>query len=234
LQNIFFTLNPHSSIRELQTYFVFAPDTGIADVIQSKKFYDSPDKFSGGSPYEQIVQDQDTLVTLYNIAPGARFPHINGFFSKDLAEVREDPSGWIFIRAGQAFIAGRPLQSYSWKPIEGGGRRLFSPYLRNGVIVQAAAASEFPDFEAFRRAILALPLTTRVDARPSVQFTSLRGTRIDFTYGEIPNLNGKPIDRQNWPLFGGPFLESAVDSQVLTMKYGTLRRTLDFRTLEIK
>ncbi len=232
-QNTFFTLNPHSSIYELQTYFVFFPDSGIEDVVRSKKFYDSPDKFSGGSPYEKILQDQDTIVTLYDIADEARFPHVNGFFSKDLAEVREDASGWIFLRAGEAFIACRPLQPYVWKPIGGGGRRLFSPYRKNGFVVQAAGASEYFDLEAFHKAILALPLEIAVEPRPSVRFQSLRGSVLEFTYGSTPKVNGKPIDYEHWPLFGGPFLEAAVDSEQLVIKYGNQRRTLDFRRLSV-
>lgn len=233
VHNTFFTLNPYSSLRELQTYFVFSQDTGIQDVVQSKKMYDSPDKFSGGSPYEKIVQDQDTLIALYHIAPETRFPHINGFFSKDLAEVREDASGWIFMRGGDALIACRPLQPYVWKPIRTGGKRLFSPYLNNGVVVQVAPSADYADLDAFRRAILALPLKFRLDPVPSVQFRSLRGTAIDFTYGETPKANGRPVDYEHWPLFGGPFLESAVDSEVLTIKYGGHSRTLDFRNLTV-
>ncbi len=233
-ENTFFMLNPHSSVRELQTYFVFAPDTGIADVVSSKKFYDSPDKFSGGSPYEKIVQDQDTLVALYNVPNETRFPHVNGFFSKDLAEVREDESGWIFMRGGNAMIACRPLQPYVWKPIEGGGRRLFSQYQKNGVVVQVAAASEYADFAAFRKAILGLPLEMKLEPVPSVRFQSLRGSLIEFTYGEVPRVNGKALDYAAWPLFGGPFVESAVDSQVLTIKYGSMRRVLDFRNLTVQ
>ena len=80
------------------------------------------------------------MIALYDIAPETRFPHVNGFFSKDLSEVTEDKSGWIFMRGGaSAYIACRPMQPYSWKPIEGGGRRLFSPYLKNGFVVQVAA-----------------------------------------------------------------------------------------------
>ena len=233
-QNTLFFLNPHSSLKELQTYFVFTPDTGVADVVTSKKFYDSPDKFSGGSPYEKIAQDQDTLIALYNIPDGQRFPHINGFFSKDLNAQQEDPSGWIFVRGGDAFIACRLLQTYTWKPLEGGGKRLFSPYRKNGVIVQVAAASEFANLEAFRKAILALPLEFKLDPVPTVHFRSLRGTTMDFTYGETPKINTNPIDYANWPLFGGPFLESAVDSQVLTIRYHDMRRTLDFRTLTVE
>ena len=233
VQNTLFTLNPHSSLHELETYFTFPPDIGISGVVSSKKSYDSPDKFVGGSPYEKIFQDQDTIVALYDIAPGARFPHINGFFSKDLAEVSEDPSGWIFARGGDALIACRPLQPYTWKPIEGGGRRLFSPYLKNGIVVQVAARSEFADMPAFRRAILALPLEFQLDPAPSIRFRSLRGRSLEFTYGEVPRANGTPLDYAHWPLFGGPFLEAPVDSEMLILKYGPMRRTLDFRRLTV-
>ncbi|HUB78938.1 MAG TPA: hypothetical protein VMB03_09090 [Bryobacteraceae bacterium] len=227
VQNTFFTLNPHSSLHELETYFTFPPDIGISGVVSSKKSYDSPDKFVGGSPYEQIFQDQDALIALYDIAPGARFPHINGFFSKDLADVIEDPSGWIFMRGGDALIACRPLQPYTWKPLAGGGRRLFSPYLKNGIVVQVAGSGEFPGMQAFRRAILALPLEFSLDPTPQVRFHSLRGKTMAFTYGK------PPVDYARWPLFGGPFLESAKDSQVLVMKYHAMRRTLDFRNLTV-
>ena len=225
--NTFFTVHPYSSLEELQTYFTFPPDQGVAEVVSSKKSYDSPDKFVGGSPYEQIFQDQDTVIVLYDIPPGTRFPHINGFFSKDLAEVREDPSGWIFARGGEALIACRPLQPYSWRPIEGGGRRLFSPYLKNGMVVQVAARSEFADMDAFRRAILALPLEFKLAPTPAVRFVSLRGTTMAFTYGK------PPLDYARWPLFGGPFVEAGVDSQQLILRHGTMRRTLDFRALMV-
>ncbi len=233
VQNTFFTVHPYSSLRELQTYFTFPPDIGIADVVSSKKSYDSPDKFVGGSPYEQIFQDQDTVIVLYSIPPDTRFPHINGFFSKDLAEVREDASGWIFARGGDALIACRPLQPYSWKPIDAGGRRLFSPYLKNGMVVQVAARSEYQSIEAFREAILALPLEFKLSTAPSVEFRSLRGKMLSFTYGEIPRVNGAPLDYRHWPLFGGPFVEAAVDSEQLTLKYGSMRRVLDFRRLTV-
>ncbi|HXB68156.1 MAG TPA: hypothetical protein VNY05_07925 [Candidatus Acidoferrales bacterium] len=233
VHNTLFTLHPYSSLRELQTYFTFPPDQGVAEVVSSKKSYDSPDKFVGGSPYEQIFQDQDAVIVLYDIPAGTRFPHINGFFSKDLVEVREDPSGWIFARGGDAFIACRPLQPYTWKPIEGGGRRLFSPYLKNGMVVQVAARSEYQDMEAFRRAVLALKLEFKLTPTPSARFVGLRGKTLAFTYGETGQVDGVALDREHWPLFGGPFVEAAVDSQQLTLKYGKMRRTLDFRNLTV-
>ena len=233
VHNTLFTVQPYSSLYELETYFTFPPDIGISGVVSSKKSYDSPDKFVGGSPYEKIFQDQDTVIALYDIAPGTRFPHINGFFSKDLAEVQEDPSGWIFARGGDALIACRPLQPYSWKPIEGGGRRLFSPYLKNGMVVQVAARSEFADMAAFRAAVLALPLEFHLEPAPSVRFHSLRHKTLTFTYGETPRVDGVPLDYDRWPLFGGPFVEAGVDSEQLVLKYNAMRRTLDFRRLTV-
>jgi hypothetical protein len=233
VHNTLFTLHPYSSLHELQTYFTFPPDQGIAEVVSSKKSYDSPDKLVGGSPYEQIVQDRDAVIVLYNIEPGARFPHINGFFSKDLAELRDDASGWIFAGGGDALIACRPLQPYTWKPIEGGGKRLFSPYLKNGMVVQVAARSEFSDLDAFRRAILALPFDYKLDPLPSVRFRSLRGRTLEFTYGQPGRVNAVALDYARWPLFGGPFVEAAVDSERLTLKYGSMRRVLDFRALTV-
>ena len=231
VQNTLFTLNPHSSVRELQTYFVFGRDFGVEEVVRSKKTYNSPDKFLGGSPYEKIFQDLDTVIALYEIERDARLSHVNGFFSKDLSEMREDPSGWIFARAGDAFIACRPLQPYSWKPLDNGGRRLFSPHLKNGVIVQVAARSEYPDLQAFGRAILKLPVEFHLEPVPAVRFRSLRGRMLEFTYGETPVVDGKPLDYAHWPLFGGPFVEAAVDSEKMILKYRNMRRVLDFKSL---
>jgi hypothetical protein len=233
VQNTFFTAQPYSSNTELATYFVFNPDSGVDGVVKTKKTYDSPEKMLGGSPYEKLAQDRDTVIALYNIPRETRFPAVNGFFSKDLAEVVEDASGWILMRAADVYIACRPLQPYSWKPIAGGGKRLFSAYLKNGFVVQAAAKSEYPDLQSFGRAVTKLPLEFHLDPVPQVKFRSLRGTLVEFTYGEIPRFDGKPLDYQHWPLFGGPFVEAEVDSERLLLKYGSMRRALDFRDLTI-
>lgn len=234
VKNTFFTMQPYSSTRELQTYFVFPPDGAMEGIIKSKKTYDSPDKLLGGSPYEKIVQDQDALIALYNIPSGNRFPQINGFFSKDLSEIREDASGWIFMRAGDAtFIACRPLQPYSWKPLEDGSRRLFSPWLKNGVVVQVAPASDFRDLDGFAQAVKSLKFAFRIEPEPAVEFRSLRGVSVEFTFGKTTHLNGKAIDYDHWPLFGGPFLQADVDSEQLILRYGAMWRTLDFKKLTV-
>jgi hypothetical protein len=232
--NTLFSLHPYSGMAELEAYFTFSPDFGTEGVWRSKQTYDSPDKLLGGSPYERIAQSEDAVIALYDIPAGTRFPHINGFFSKDLEEFEEDPSGWIFVRGGRARIAWRPLAPYVWKPIAGGGRRLFSPYLKNGTVVQAASVDEFPSAESFRKAVRALKLEFALEPRPRVLFRTLRGKVMEFAFGDTPRIDGKPLDYANWPAFGGPFLNAKAGEPRLEMTHGGVRRVLDFRTLTVK
>ena len=90
-----------------------------------------------------------------------------------------------------------------------------------------------PDLAAFGKAIVALPLEFRLEPDAVGAISSLRGTTIEFTYGNAPRLNGVAVDYEHWPLFGGPFVESAVDSQKVALKHGSLRRTLDFKNLTV-
>jgi hypothetical protein len=106
--------------------------------------------------------------------------------------------------------------------------------LQNGIIIQAAAASEFPDLAAFSKAIRALRLKTARDPRPKVSFRTLRGNQIECGYGETPTVNGAAVRYQDWKLFEGPFLNAERGSRRLTLTHGDLRRELDFSTLTMK
>ncbi|RMF61559.1 MAG: hypothetical protein D6746_05465 [Bacteroidetes bacterium] len=209
-------------------------------VVRSKKEYDSPDKLTGGSPYEQVFQHEDALIALYDIPPDTRFPHVNAFFSDELRDLKEDRSGWIFARGGEALIAYYPLAPYRWEEQPDAWdenrkhRRLVSPHLKNGAVVQVAPASAYASMEAFRAAVRALPLEVSTHPVPSVRFTTLGGATMELTYGETPRLNGTPVDYAAWPLYEGPFLQAAPESRRLEMRYGALRRLLDFNTLTIR
>ena len=68
---------------------------------------------------------------------------------------------------------------------------MFSPYLKNGIVVQVAAASEFESFEAFQAAIVKLPLSADLGGTPSVRFRTLRNRNLEFTYGSAPRVDGR-------------------------------------------
>ena len=239
-RNTFFSLHPYSSDIELGMYFAELREFITEIVVRSTTEYDSPDKLTGGSPYEQVFQDEDALIALYDVEPGIKFPHINAHFSADLEGVDEDESGWIFARGGDALIAYYPLAPYTWADKVDYldttivHQRLVSPHLKNGAVVQVAPAAAYDSFEAFKDAVRALPLETATEPVPSVRFTALNGHALAATYGETPTIDGVPVDYENWPLFDGPFTHAEPGSGTLELRYGPMRRLLDFNTLTVR
>jgi hypothetical protein len=235
VHNTMFSVQPFYGAQELMMYFTEMPDYMPASVtFQGKPTYISESKLLGGSPYEQIFQQDDTLISLCDIPADAPFRQVNGFFSKDLARLEEDASGWIFAQGGRAYLAYRPLAPYEWRPIDKGGKRLYSPHPRNGTLLQVASVSEFATWEAFKAAILALPLAVVLEPTPRVAFTSLRGRKIEVAYGAAPRVDGRIVDHaRDWKLFAGPYLNADVGSRTLTLTHGRLRRVLDFNSLTI-
>ncbi len=229
--NVLFTVHPFADPVELGMYFVEEPRLLVGAVVQHEKnTYDKPDKWTGASPFEQVVQHGDAVVALYDIAPGTRYEHISGFFSRALEGLTERPSGWIVARGGDALLAYFPLAPFEWRDEPGGDRRLHSPHLQNGAVVQVAPAGAFDSLDAFAEAIEALPLAVTTEPTPSVRFTTLDGAEIDATYGAPPRVDGALVHTESWPLFGGPHLHAERDSQRLVLQHGDLRRTLDFTT----
>ena len=244
--NTMFSMHPISSSADLQTYFTDPPDEIVQRVmLELKPSYDWEGKLLGGSRYEQVLQDLDTIIALYDIPNDVRFGHINGFFSKDLKDLTIDKSGWIFARGGNAYLAYHPLAPYklnvisrlkSWLPgilSDNWDKRLYSPYRKNGTILQVASSKEFKDFASFKKAIIALPLNYSLEPEPSVSFTSLRGNNLVFTYGKVGKVNGKDIDYSSWKLYESPFINSERGSNIITISYGKMKRVLDFNTLKI-
>jgi hypothetical protein len=212
-------------------YFAEPTDQVNELIIRSKTEYGRADKWTGGSPYEQVYQEDDALIALYNVPKGTKHEFVSGFFSRNLDESVEDASGWIFNRAGGTYFAVYPLMKYTWLEDNAKARRLSSPAGKAGFVVQAAQASEFASFDAFKEAIRALELKTSIQGQPTATFTSLRGKTIEATYGEVPKVDGVAVDFDAWPLFESKYVEADKGSRKMLIKYGNMRHELDFNTL---
>ncbi len=247
--NTFFGVQPYSSPLEGTMYFGSDWDTVTNLIARSKADYDSEDKLPGGSPYEQVFQQGPALIALYAMPPGNRFSHITTFFSRDLENTTEDPSGWIFTQGGPVYIAYRPMAPGEWRPNDwthllandakgfigagfaqwGAGSRCYvSDALRNGYVVQVAPVRDYATFDAFKAAVRALPLKFSTATMPEVTFTTLDGSVVHARYGAPPVVNGRPVDFTHWPLFDSPFGHATRGSQKLEIVHGTERLLLDF------
>lgn len=248
--NTLFGIQPYSNPFEGTMYFNADWDTVTDLIARSKVDYDSPDKLEGGSPYEQVFQHESTLIALYDIPEGSRFPHILTLFTRDLEERVEDPSGWIFARGGPVYIAYRPLAPGEWRPVDWtgllkggaggwfstnfaelseGSEVYYSPYLKNGYIVEVVPADAFASYQDFQDKIRSLPLEIKRDPVPSVAFTTLDGTRLEARYGATPAVDGVPVDYSAWPLYDGPFAQAGRESEALEIRHGPETYSLDFK-----
>jgi len=250
-----FGLHPYWSSRELVMFFPEEEKTLIADVVASKGTYNNPDKWTGSSPFERTFQHNNTLIVLYDIEPGTTTEHIDGFFPMNLEERILDPSGWILCKAGETYVGWYPLQEYEWieeyeKPGQAlnsigrpemlsgekpqGNWRLRSYKLQNGYIIEVRSRTEIGSFEQFRNKLRSHnPKAILIPGNVAVEYVSLNGDKLHFSYPDGRILNGKQVNLANYKLFDGPFLSAEVGSERLSIIYEKSRRILDFKTLKI-
>jgi hypothetical protein len=250
-----FGLHPYWSAYELGLFFPEELKPLIADVTLSKGTYNNPDKWTGGSPFERTFQNNNTLIVLYDIAPGTTTEHIDGFFPGNLEQRIVDPSGWIFCKAGRTFVGWFPLQEYVWieehdtpgqaKNVIGrpeslppakdpSNWRLRSYHPQNGYVIEVRSASEVGTFDKFCAALKShIPKATLAPGKVRVDYTSLNSDTMHFAFPETRTLNGTAVDLSQYRLFEGPFLNAEVGSEKLSMTYKNLRRILDFKTLKV-
>ena len=250
-----FGLHPYWSGIELATFFPEDEKNIIADVVLSKGTYNNPDKWTSSSPFERTFQHENSLIVLYDIAPGTTTEHIDGFFPMNLNERIVDDSGWIVCKAGDTYVGWYPLQEYEWideyekpgnalnsigrpemKPGEGlkGNWRLRSHKLQNGYVIEVRSKSEIGLFDRFRRDLKKhVPKAILKPGAVSVEYVNLNGNRMKFSFPDGRMLNGKKIDLSRYRLFEGPFVNAEVGSEKLSIKYKNLKRVLDFKALKI-
>jgi hypothetical protein len=228
-----FGLHPYWSGYELAMFFPQRKKTLVADVVPSKTTYNSPHKWTGGSPYERTFQHENTLIVLYDIPAGTNSEHISGFFPKTVDEMIHHESGWITVRAGRTLIGWFPTREYQWLE-EDFNWRLLSPYNQNGYIIEARSLDDYSDFEDFVSALAEhVPFIEMEEGAVGVRYRSLSGRQMEFLYPEERYLDGSPVNLYEGRLFDSVYLQADTGSERLTMRYGNMVRILNFQTLEI-
>jgi hypothetical protein len=137
---------------------------------------------------------------------------------------------WVFAEAAGAYAAVQVVQGeFAWSDIPATkfGRSLkcadeFSP-----VIIEVAVKTDYANFDAFRKAVLARPVEV---AHGALNYTGLGGDRFRFTLDQsrLPEVNGKPLDLAPPKVYDSPFVQSAWNSGVVTIQKGARKTVLDF------
>jgi len=251
-----FGIHPYWSVIEIAMFFPEESKVSLAWITASKRTYNNPDKWTGGSPYERTFQHKNTLIALYDIPVGTTSEHIDGFFPANLQQRIVDNSGWILCKAGDTYIGWFPLQPGEWSEefelkrqafnTKTGSRqnngtmplrnyRFRSHELQNGNVVEVRSRDEIGSFQNFCRELVKhIPRATLLPGHVSVTYQTLGNDRMEFSFPDQRRLNGAEIDLSACRLFEGPFLNADVGSQKLTITYKNQKMVLDFKKLEKK
>ena len=229
--SICFFINPSFSAEQLLKYFDEHPDKILDAILRQRPYYADPNKWIEGSPYEELLQHENTIIALYDIPKKERNQHVNGFFSK-IIEKREEEDGWIFCQADSIYFAVRTLTRGKW--IEQNDHyRLTLNNPKTGVIMEVAQQAEFPSFDEFKTRIKSNPLS--IDRKKlHVSYTNSRGNNLEFTYPDQRFLDGQRINFDDWQLFDGPFIFSEKGSKIFEIRYRDEKVVLDFNRFEVK
>ena len=156
------------------------------------------------------------------------------WFDASLKRVEQD--GWVFAEAPQAYAAVRVVDGGSrWeelaqksKKIKAGGVWLRCENEYSPVIIDVARKSDYPDFTAFQKAILANALTwkdKKLDYRSDLYKTQLT---LFADYSKPPQVNGVPINYSPAKCYDSPFIQGDWGSGVVTIRKDQRELVLDF------
>jgi len=242
-----FVMHPYFDQRELGAFFIDEPALLFDELNKFKGRYNNGDKLAGGSPFEQIFQHRNTLLALYNIPENVQFGHIAGFFSDSLQNwegldadgLSQDPE-WLFCRAGNTFIAFRPLQEFHFNKMDG-GRRYVSESRRNGVILEVSTPEESKTFAEFKRRIREVSKVEFKEENEQVRlkYTTAYGDRMEFVYDGRSEtvarfLNEFPFKFDNWPIFDNPHIKYDETKRLLQVRGKSKWRALDFMNWTVR
>jgi len=228
-----FFMHPYYSYRDLGKYFPELPKLLLPQINHVRPYMTSPDRWNGGSPYEQMIQYKNSIIVLYNIPDDDPYPLINGFFPKSLEAKNEDKSGWIFCKEKNVFTAVRILKPYIWE--EGDYfNRLRSYYGKNGIVMEVGSKDNYQSFEDFKNQIKSTSLNfDNFDSLLKAEYKSSDGNILSITYNGNHLINNEKINYKSWNTFDNPFLSCKRGSRVLTINYKNLTEILDFNKFEI-
>jgi hypothetical protein len=230
----FFTIHPYYSDIDMASLFTSDRKTVVADVVTSKYLYDKEDKWIGSSPYEKLFFNKNVAIGIYDLSsPDVFYKHYDGFFSKDLLEKKEDPSGWIFCRTNSIYFAFYPVKPYIWMD-EKEGQRLRSYDEKNGFILECGMPDEFKSFEDFQEKIKKNKIE-KDDFNKNLKlgYKSVSGNYYEFSYDGLRKINGQNYIPENYKLFNSPYIQSEIGSQKMELKYKNKMLILDLKNAKI-
>jgi hypothetical protein len=225
-----FTMHPYASSSSIAEFRPFVDDEAYKFYSAEDQFYATPTKTVGGSPYESIFQNKNTVIALYDIPDKLlRFPFMVAYLplNPKKLDIDSNRTGWITMDVGDVYIAYYPFKEYNIFP-EQNGQRLYSRGGKNGAVVQVAGKNVIGAYKSFRSKIRKSKVDlSKFETDGTVTYKTIFGEKLQFSYGKEGTVNGKAREFPEGMLFSSPKLHCIAGSGVLTIESKTSILTLD-------
>jgi hypothetical protein len=148
---------------------------------------------------------------------------------------RQERAGWVFAEAPGAYAAVRVVEGTAdWQPDHpksgkpGPGSWLTFQQEFSPVILEVARKSDYPNFEAFQKQILANRLSWK---NRKLDYTS-SGYQTQLTlfadYSETPEIDGVSVNYNPEKVYDSPFIQGVFGSGVVGIRSNKRKQILDF------
>jgi hypothetical protein len=228
--------HPFRSSGRMSAFLSETPQTVGTLVGRAKPHLMTDDRFCGGSPYEQMLQHEGTVILLYRIPETDDCRFVNLYLPQSINWVQR--AGWILGSTGDFHIAVRPFGSCIWdalhdQQVDGWMVRLKGP--DTGLVLETVEALQM-GFAAFCDARVAAAVDLSgwpQDNRVAVATTS--GDSLQMEYGNGPDrqpgvhlVNGERVDYESYALYDAPGVAAPVNTGRMHFISGDASLTLDF------
>jgi hypothetical protein len=229
-----FSVQPYYSDYDMASLFPSSRKGIIADIAGVKVDYDKEDKLVGASPAERLFQYKSCLIGLYDLSSkDIKYKHYDLIIPKSIKEKTADPSGWIFCKGNNVYIAIFPVKPYTQME-DSLIYRFRSSDLINGFILQVKGSKEISSYDEFQKKVNSIrPDLSDFDKRHHVSFVDLDGNKIEYGFNEKGKVNGVEDNPENYKLFDNPFMQSDINSELMKIKYKGKTFILDSKNAKI-
>ncbi|MBT3605758.1 MAG: hypothetical protein HN521_22060, partial [Candidatus Latescibacteria bacterium] len=229
--------HPYLSPKRFSAFLSEAPQSVGRSVAAPKPALQNPDRLSGASPFEQMMQCENAMIILYRIPEDDTAPYVNLYLPQSVRWVEKN--GWIVGDMNDFYLGLRPIGAYRWESIKEDnhvdGWLLRIEDVNAGLVVEAVEANSVASFDAFCEAITQCDLDLHDwQDQGVVRYDAWNGRRLEMAYDGDHLVDGEGIDYDAWPLYGGPGIEAPLGKGVVRFEQGDDTVVLDFEVDENK
>lgn len=210
----------------------------------------------GENPYSQRMQDQRTVIGIYDVPDS--YPHYRQYTvyrKNDVTLGQREEGGWVFTHTGKMLFGFYSMMPTTWernrqeKGVSGGVDVRWCDSRRNAWVLETAEASRYPgdpkaQLEAFAAEVLkngVLDTSKMKESVPELSFKSIHGDSLHMVYTSLGQsvvgkhfINNSPVDYRGWKTLDSPWARQEFNSPVVTVDFAGTKLTYNFDKLTVE